>query len=159
VNHATTVFDRAGIPVPITSAWASPSATHHRRWLLEPNELLETLPLIDVPTLACRLGVGERFVRRLVAERGIEVIKIGRHVRFDPEVVEAWIEDRRQAPKRWAESYYLRIERERRRLTERAAEMSEPTPAIRSGSQQPKAQTDCSGSTRPVEVVPTSSSN
>ena len=36
------------------------------------------------------LSVPERMVRRLVAERRIPYVKIGRYVRFRPEDVEAW---------------------------------------------------------------------
>ena len=39
--------------------------------------------LLDIDGLAERLGVGERFVRRLVEERRIPYLKIGRLVRFD----------------------------------------------------------------------------
>jgi len=52
--------------------------------------------LIDINEFARQLGVGERFVRRVVDERNIEIIKIGRHVRFDPEVVRKWIEERKR---------------------------------------------------------------
>ena len=52
-------------------------------------------PLLDIAALAARLGVGERFVRRLVNERRIPFLKIGRHVRFDAADVEAWISDSR----------------------------------------------------------------
>jgi len=41
-------------------------------------------PLIDIGTLAKRLGVTERFVRRLVEERRVSYHKIGKFVRFDP---------------------------------------------------------------------------
>ncbi len=55
--------------------------------------------LIDIETLARLLGVGERYVRRLVAERQIEVVKIGHYVRFDLDVVLAWVENRRRPPR------------------------------------------------------------
>jgi excisionase family DNA binding protein len=51
--------------------------------------------LLDIAALAERLGVGERFVRRLVNERRIPFLKIGRHVRFDAGDVDAWIRDSR----------------------------------------------------------------
>ena len=57
-----------------------------------------TEPLLDIGGLAERLGVGERFVRRLVNERRIPFLKIGRHVRFDVADVEAWIRDSRIEP-------------------------------------------------------------
>lgn len=39
-------------------------------------------PLLSIDEAAERLGVGVRFVRRLVAERRIRYFKIGRHIRF-----------------------------------------------------------------------------
>jgi excisionase family DNA binding protein len=48
--------------------------------------------LIGVDALALRLGVSERFVRRLVAERRIPFFKIGKFVRFDPAEIDRWIE-------------------------------------------------------------------
>jgi excisionase family DNA binding protein len=50
-----------------------------------------TPPLLDVAALATRLGVKVRFVRRLVDERRIPYLKVGRLVRFDPLEVERWI--------------------------------------------------------------------
>ena len=47
--------------------------------------------LIDVPTLAQRLGVRDKFVRRLVDERRVPFVKVGRLVRFDPAQVDAWL--------------------------------------------------------------------
>ena len=54
--------------------------------------------LLDIGGLAERLGVGERFVRRLVNERRIPFLKIGRHVRFEVADVEAWIRGSRIEP-------------------------------------------------------------
>lgn len=54
--------------------------------------------LLDIDTVARRLGVGERFVRRLVFERRIAYVKVGRHVRFEPAVIDRWIADARQEP-------------------------------------------------------------
>ncbi|MFN8019951.1 MAG: helix-turn-helix domain-containing protein [Acidimicrobiales bacterium] len=45
-------------------------------------------PLLDIPGLAARLAVSERFVRRLVHERRIPYLKVGHFVRFDPTDVE-----------------------------------------------------------------------
>jgi excisionase family DNA binding protein len=56
--------------------------------------------LIDVEAVARRLGVTVRFVRRLVFERRIAYVKVGRHVRFEPAVVERWIAEARQEPQR-----------------------------------------------------------
>ncbi len=54
--------------------------------------------LMDIETLAVRLGVSVRFVRRLVAERRMPFLKIGKFIRFDPADVDAWIESRRVGP-------------------------------------------------------------
>lgn len=51
--------------------------------------------LLDVDDAAVRLGVTVRFVRRLVAERRIPYVKVGKFVRFDPADVERWIDDHR----------------------------------------------------------------
>jgi excisionase family DNA binding protein len=47
--------------------------------------------LLTVEQAAERLGTSVRFVRRLVAERRIAYVKVGRHVRLDPADVEAFI--------------------------------------------------------------------
>jgi excisionase family DNA binding protein len=47
--------------------------------------------LLDVRSLADRLGITERHVRRLVAERRIPFLKVGRFVRFDPTAVAVWL--------------------------------------------------------------------
>ena len=49
-------------------------------------------PLIDIDEVAGRLGVSTRYVRRLVAERRIAHVKVGRLLRFDADVVDAWLE-------------------------------------------------------------------
>ena len=48
--------------------------------------------LIDIVLLSEVLGVSERHVRRLVAERRIPFVKVGHYVRFDPADVIAWID-------------------------------------------------------------------
>lgn len=53
--------------------------------------------LLDVHGLAARLGVGERHVRRLVAERRIPYIKWGHLLRFDPRDVDEWVDAQRVA--------------------------------------------------------------
>ena len=47
--------------------------------------------LLTVEEAADRLGTSVRFVRRLIAERRIDYVKVGRHVRLDPTDVEAFI--------------------------------------------------------------------
>jgi excisionase family DNA binding protein len=54
--------------------------------------------LHDVESLATRLGVSVRYVRRLVEERRVPYFKIGRHLRFDADEVEAWLADTRVEP-------------------------------------------------------------
>jgi excisionase family DNA binding protein len=53
--------------------------------------------LIDLPTLARRLGVNQRHIRRLVSERRIPFVKWGHLLRFDPVEIDAWI-DRARVP-------------------------------------------------------------
>lgn len=55
-------------------------------------------PLIDLPEVARRLGVNDRHVRRLVAERRIPFVKWGHLLRFDPVAIEVWLEEHRQQP-------------------------------------------------------------
>lgn len=54
--------------------------------------------LLDSEALARRLNVTSRFVRRLVAERRIPFLKVGRSVRFDPADVDTWLEQARVGP-------------------------------------------------------------
>jgi excisionase family DNA binding protein len=51
----------------------------------------DRLSLMDLPALAERLGVNQRYVRRLVAERRVPFIKFGHLLRFDPSEIEAWL--------------------------------------------------------------------
>jgi excisionase family DNA binding protein len=52
--------------------------------------------LIDIRTLARLLGVGERYVRRMVAERRVPTVKVGHYVRFDLADIRTWIDDQRR---------------------------------------------------------------
>lgn len=61
-------------------------------------EQLQFPQLVDIRTTARLLGVTERYVRRMVAERQIEVVKIGHYVRFDLAIVRDWVERRRRPP-------------------------------------------------------------
>ena len=54
--------------------------------------------LVDIIWVAERLGVGVRYVRRLVAERRIAFVKLGGYVRFEPPAVQRFIEERRRPP-------------------------------------------------------------
>ncbi len=48
--------------------------------------------LLDMETVARRLGTSIRHVRRLVTERKIPYLKIGHFIRFDERDVESWID-------------------------------------------------------------------
>ena len=52
--------------------------------------------LIDIETVAKLLGVGERYVRRMVAERRVPTVKIGHYVRFDLADIRKWVEQQRR---------------------------------------------------------------
>lgn len=54
--------------------------------------------LLTSDEVAQRLRATTRFVRRLVAERRIAYVKVGRLVRFEPAAVEAYIEANRVVP-------------------------------------------------------------
>ena len=55
------------------------------------------LALWDAVQLAERLGVSPRFVRRLVEERRVPFLKVGKFVRFDPAEIADWLEVKRVA--------------------------------------------------------------
>jgi excisionase family DNA binding protein len=54
--------------------------------------MTEVEHLIDIATVAAQLEVKVRYVRRLVSERRIPYIKLGRLLRFDPTEVEHWLD-------------------------------------------------------------------
>lgn len=47
--------------------------------------------LLAVDQVAELLGTGERFVRRLIAERRITYVRVGRHVRIPETVIDEYI--------------------------------------------------------------------
>ena len=53
---------------------------------------------LSIAEVAARLGSTERFPRRLVEERRIEYVKLGRHVRIAESVLEAFIESCKVMP-------------------------------------------------------------
>ena len=55
-------------------------------------------PLLTVPQVADRLNTSERYVRRLIEERRIEFVRIGRKIRITGSVVDALIERGRVHP-------------------------------------------------------------
>jgi excisionase family DNA binding protein len=54
--------------------------------------------LWNIDTVARRLGVQVRHVRRLVTERRIPYIKWGHLLRFDPTEIEKWLDASRRPP-------------------------------------------------------------
>lgn len=48
--------------------------------------------LLTVEAAAERLSTSPRFIRRLIAERRIEFVKVGRHVRIRESVLDAFIQ-------------------------------------------------------------------
>ena len=54
--------------------------------------------LLTVDAAAERMSTSARFVRRLIAERRIEFVKVGRHVRISEPALAAFIDAGRVAP-------------------------------------------------------------
>lgn len=54
--------------------------------------------LLTADEVAARLKATPRFVRRLVAERRIAFVKVGRLVRFEASAVAAYIDNNRVVP-------------------------------------------------------------
>jgi excisionase family DNA binding protein len=52
--------------------------------------------LLDIHGIAHRLGVTERHIRRLVAERRIPCVKWGHLLRFDPAEIDRWLDSNRR---------------------------------------------------------------
>ncbi|WP_024755956.1 helix-turn-helix domain-containing protein [Streptomyces exfoliatus] len=50
--------------------------------------------LLTVDEAAERLGTGVRFIRRLIQERRIPYVKLGKHVRIPDSVLTAYVEER-----------------------------------------------------------------
>jgi excisionase family DNA binding protein len=72
-----------------------------RRSSVEAGDALseERLPrLLDIEGVAEHLGVSERHVRRLVAERRIPFVKWGHLLRFDPAEIASWLDSVRVPP-------------------------------------------------------------
>lgn len=57
-------------------------------------------PLLDMDAVAAALGVTPRPVQRLVSERRIPFLKVGRFVRFDPAALNVWLDQQRVEPVR-----------------------------------------------------------
>jgi excisionase family DNA binding protein len=59
---------------------------------------LLSAPLLDIDDVAESLGVTPRHIQRLVAERRIPFVKVGRFVRFDPAALDVWLDQQRVEP-------------------------------------------------------------
>ena len=57
-------------------------------------------PLMDINGVAAALGVSRRHIQRLVSERRIPFLKVGRFVRFDQGVLSTWLDEQRVDPRR-----------------------------------------------------------
>ncbi|HCA84664.1 MAG TPA: DNA-binding protein [Streptomyces sp.] len=64
--------------------------------------------LLSVAQVAERLGTTERFPRRLVAERRVAFVKVGRHVRIPESALAAFIDSNTVQPVRRRRSRYGR---------------------------------------------------
>ncbi len=53
--------------------------------------------LLDIDAVAEQLGTSVRHIRRLVQERRIPVVRVGRLVRFDPVHIDAWLDEHRSS--------------------------------------------------------------
>ncbi|MFD4240177.1 excisionase family DNA-binding protein [Streptomyces sp. NPDC058525] len=62
--------------------------------------------LLTVDEAAERLGTGVRFIRRLISERRIEYVKLGKHVRIADSVLTAYVAVRTVAPVRTRRAGY-----------------------------------------------------
>jgi excisionase family DNA binding protein len=51
--------------------------------------------LLTMDELAERLGVTHRHVRRLVNERRVPFLRVGRFIRFDPAKIATWLDSSR----------------------------------------------------------------
>ncbi len=54
--------------------------------------------LLTIDQLAVHLGVTPRHVRRLISERRLPFLKVGRLVRFDPKGIAQWLDGSRLDP-------------------------------------------------------------
>lgn len=59
-------------------------------------EQLRFPELVDIARAAELLAVSERYVRRMVAERRIPIVKLGRKVRIDVADLQRYVEENRR---------------------------------------------------------------
>ena len=53
--------------------------------------------LLDIDAVAEQLSTSVRHLRRLVQERRIPVVRVGRLIRFDPVAIDAWLDEHRSS--------------------------------------------------------------
>mgnify|MGYP002630922152 CR=1 FL=1 len=53
------------------------------------------MTLLDIDGAADHLNVSPRFIRRLVAQRRVNYLKIGKFVRFDQDELDEWVQQQR----------------------------------------------------------------
>jgi len=63
---------------------------------MEQLQFPEFPKLVDITTVAKLLGVSERYVRRMVAERRVTIYKVGHYVKFDLADISKWVKDQRR---------------------------------------------------------------
>jgi excisionase family DNA binding protein len=91
----------AGVTANPTGAWTTQAARN--LFLRHPDQLTSARAHVRdrgsqfVAALAERLDVSVRFVRRLVHERRIPFLKIGKFIRFDPDEIDSWLDSHRVA--------------------------------------------------------------
>ena len=55
---------------------------------------------MDIDGVAAALGVSRRHIQRLVSERRIPFLKVGRFVRFEQAALSSWLNEQRVDPTR-----------------------------------------------------------
>jgi excisionase family DNA binding protein len=60
-----------------------------------PQAVRQSAQLLDIDQVAELLSTTTRHVRRLVFERRISYVKVGRYVRFDPDDLARWVEEQK----------------------------------------------------------------
>ena len=87
--------DGEGRPKGRALAGRPPRSPNRSLRCAECGELRPPSALLTMDQVALRLGTSLRHMRRLVAERRIPIVKVGRFVRFDGHDVEHWVDDHR----------------------------------------------------------------
>ncbi len=57
---------------------------------------MSSMELVNVPTLAARLGVSPSTIYQWVCARRIPYLKVGRRVMFNPQSIDTWLTARAQ---------------------------------------------------------------